>query len=114
MVIKVKSNVREEAKTGNTGITSSEEACEGAGLCGRIEEEKEVQIGSVVVYKDGEHLRAAIITAHQKGGTVADLVFFQGQGSGHASGASNVKRGMNPGQWWWNEKDLKIAKKVLG
>lgn len=67
----------------------------------------------MVVFQDGEHLRAAIVTAHKLDGTVCDLVFFQGQGSGHASGASNVKRGIQKNQWWWDEKDLKIAKRAL-
>jgi hypothetical protein len=110
MAPKGKPNNGEAEKTGaeeaTTGAVRGSETTE-------AEEKREVQVGDHVVFQDGKTLRAAIVTAHKFQGEMADLVVFQGQGTGHATGHRNVKRGILPGQWWWNEKDLQIAKRIL-
>ena len=66
-----------------------------------------IDIGSSVIYRSRNELYAAIITAVK--GDAVELVYFAGKGSGAANGATKVKRGLKPGEWWPNAADMRAA-----
>lgn len=74
---------------------------------------KQPQIGMPCVFRLQRKIYAAIITGHN-GADKVDLVYFQGTGSGHVSGATHVKKGVGDGQWWYDEATVRAGMDLIG